>query len=275
MFEDWSTSEKVMAAFLGLLLMVGFIENAPALLVLLVIFGFLYGSSRRQQQEFTTYEDEQEADNVIFRESEPIRRERPATAEQIHQHALKAVRRAGLNPNELAALPVNIGILAFHGDAEPVIHTTRPIDDDCDYIQPFVELRVPKLVTGKIRFEMIDSTGQKVFVHEENHQLERGRNLIIPAARLPVHDELELDGRWEMRVIAGNMILARHLFEWFDTEASGISPHIGEDGEMSSEMRAVLAESRLQRMSLDELLSEQEEEPSTYEEQQQRQRRQN
>jgi hypothetical protein len=111
-----------------------------------------------------------------------------------------------------------------------------------------------------VRFEVVDMTGEPLFVHEDNHQLVRGRNLVTPSARLPVHDAHDLDGMWELRVSADNVLLAVHRFEWIDGTDTGIRQHLGEDGEISTELRAVMAESRLEKMSLDELLSYQEEE---------------
>jgi hypothetical protein len=54
------------------------------------------------------------------------------------------------------------------------------------------------------------------------------------------------------------MVLAKYGFDWLDMERSDARRFVGEDGEINSEMRAVLAESRLQRMSLDELLGDRE-----------------
>ncbi|GAB4512579.1 MAG: hypothetical protein OHK0046_12340 [Anaerolineae bacterium] len=252
MFENWSNSQRFVAAFLGLLLVAGLIENAPVLLVLLILFAVLYNSSNRQQDD--------ERGEVVeqVRRAEPVRRERAVSAEQIHQHALRAVRRAGLDPNALSVLPVNIGLLMYYEDNPPVIYANRPVEDDSDYIQPFVELRVPVNATGRIRFEIVNGRGETVFRQEDSYYLERGRNLITPATRLPVHEELGLDGRWELRVTADNVVIARHIFSWEAVEDSSepaVNRHIGEDGEISSELRAALAENRLQRLSLDELLA--------------------
>lgn len=183
--------------------------------------------------------------------------ERQGRADPVYKHALEAVSRAGLDPNNVQVLPVDIGLMVFRGGEEPVIHRTWPIEDNVDYIQPFVQLRLPTKATGKIRFELIDSQGNTVFVHEDNHQLMRGRNLITPGARLPIHDAHPLDGQWEMRVSADGTLLAAHRFGWEESTETHIRKHIGEDGELSNEIRVALAENRLQKMSLDELLAPQ------------------
>ena len=189
----------------------------------------------------------------------PHREERPASAEQVFDHALEAVQRAGHDPDKLKVLPVDVGVITYHGNQDPMIHRTWAVEDDCDYIQPFVQLRVPRQASGRIRFELLDNTGQVVFVHEDKYQLERGRNLITPSARLPIHAEQEIDGSWQLHIMADNVMLAQHAFDWEETANPKFSRHIGEDGEISSQLRAVLAESRLEEMSLDDLLAHQEE----------------
>src|SRR5215207_7205316 len=64
---------------------------------------------------------------------------RQSGTEKVYAHALKAVERAGLNPDEVRVLPVDVGVMAFKGDSPPVVYRTQPVDDDVDYIQPFVQ----------------------------------------------------------------------------------------------------------------------------------------
>jgi hypothetical protein len=174
-------------------------------------------------------------------------------------HALEAVRAAAQNPASLPVLPVDIGVLAYRADDEPVIHRDWAVMDDVDYIQPFVQLRLPRAATGRVRFELIDSAGERQFVHEQDYQLERGRNLVVPAARLPIHDNYTMEAQWELRVSADGVLLAVHNFGWEDSSkvTAEMQRHILEDGEISNELRAALAESKLERMSLDELLGDQ------------------
>ncbi len=180
-------------------------------------------------------------------------------ADQVYAHALDAVRRAGLDPTETHVLPIDIGVMAFSSDQEPVIYRTRPVLDDIDYLQPFVQLRLPTRARGRVRFEIVDSDGQILFVHEEDHDFQRGRNLVIPAARLPIHDAHAMHGAWQLRVSADGVLIAEHDFEWQESTSKVIRRHLNEDGELSSEVRAMVAENRLQKMSLDELLDEQDE----------------
>lgn len=179
----------------------------------------------------------------------------------VQPHAIQAVRAAGQNPASLPVLPVDVGVLAYRGDDEPVIHRDWAVMDDVDYIQPFVQLRLPQTATGRVRFELIDSEGERQFIHEQDYQLERGRNLVVPAVRLPIHDNYAMDGTWHLRVSADDVLLAVHDFEWEDSSQASpaVRRHILEDGEISNELRAALAENKLERMSLDDLLAGQDE----------------
>lgn len=186
---------------------------------------------------------------------EEVHSSRQSGAETVYAHALKAVQNAGLDPNEVRVLPVDVGVMAFKADNDPVVYRTRPIPDDIDYVQPFVQLRLPTKATGRIKFEILDSDGQVLFIHEDYYQLERGRNLITPAARLPIHDAQAMHANWRLRISADGVMLASHTFEWHETSLNRVRRHLSEDGEISQELRAAVSENRLQRMSLDELLS--------------------
>ncbi len=183
---------------------------------------------------------------------------RQTGAEKVYAHALRAVEQAGLNPDTAQVLPVDLGIMVFQGDNDPLVYRTQSIPDDADYIQPFVQLRLPTRAVGRIKFEIIDSDGQIIFIHEDVHNLERGRNLVTPSARLPIHDAQAMLGNWQIRISADGMPLALHKFVWQETSTRAIRRHITADGELSNELRASLAENRLGKLSLDELLSFQE-----------------
>jgi hypothetical protein len=199
---------------------------------------------------------------------------RQTVNERVYAHALQAVERAGLNPDQVQVLPVDVGMMAFKDNDPPVVFRTQPVPDDIDYVQPFVQLRLPMRATGRIKFEVIDSDGQIIFIHEDIYNLDRGRNLISPTARLPIHDGHNMLKPWQVRVSADSTTLAMHRFEWVESTSAVIRRHIAEDGELSNELRATLAENRLGGMSLDELLAPQDEQAPPPEQRQQQQRRQ-
>lgn len=189
---------------------------------------------------------------------ESLRRERQPQSEPIYRHALKAVEAAGLNPDKVPVLAVDLGVLAYKGSDSPKVYRTWTVPDDIDYIQPFVQLRLPSKADGLIRFEILDSEGEPLFIREDVHRLERGRNFITPTTRMPVYDQQAMDGDWQLRISADGVLLAVHMFSFGDATSATVRRAIGEDGEISSELRLMMEESKPPKMSLDELLASQE-----------------
>ncbi len=232
--------------------------------VILVLLGLLFlvrqfdSDNARSSQGGQTYEatydyDVQQEDDYDDFE---IFNQQPASAEQrVYRHALESITRAGLDPDEVQVLTVDIGLLTTKDGSEPQIYRTWSLPDDIDYIQPFVQLRVPMEANGNIRFEIIDAVGDAVYIHEDTFKLTRGRNFLTPNTRMPLHDQMELDGKWGLRIIADGVAIADHRFEYAEAAGASIRRHIGEDGEINTEMRAVMTENRLPKMSLDDLLA--------------------
>ena len=235
--------------------------------VILVLLGLLFlvrqfdndGSSTNvsnQSYEYNyDYEQPQVDEDDDFDDYE-IFHQQPASAEQrVYRHALESVERAGLDPDDVQVLAVDIGMLTTKEDGEPEVYRTWSLPDDIDYIQPFVQLRVPMEANGNIRFEIIDAVGDPVYIHEDTFKLTRGRNFLTPNTRMPLHDQMELDGKWGLRIIADGVTIADHRFEYSEATGANIRRHIGEDGEINTEMRAVMTENRVPKMSLDDLLA--------------------
>ena len=234
--------------------------------VILVLLGLLFlvrqfdndsvSSNVRDQSYDYSYDYEQQEEEEDDYDDYEIFHQQPASAEQrVYRHALESVTRAGLDPDEVQVLAVDIGLLTTKEDTEPQIYRTWSLPDDIDYIQPFVQLRVPMEANGDIRFEIIDAIGDPVFIHEDTFKLTRGRNFLTPNTRMPLHDQMELDGKWSLRIIADGVTIAEHRFEYSEATGANIRRHIGEDGEINTEMRAVMTENRLPKMSLDDLLA--------------------
>lgn len=246
-----STDSRFAEVMIGLVLVIAGLSSGDlgATVVLFVLGIYLLSRQVRRSSAAGSVlrRESREDDTVVAAPAQP-------RVDQVYAHALDSVRRAGLDPAETHVLPIDIGLMAFSGDGDPVIYRTRPVPDDVDYVQPFVQLRLPTRARGRIRFELVDSDGQTLFVHEEDHEFQRGRNLVTPAARLPIHDAHAMLGDWELRVSADGVLIAEHHFAWQENTTKVIRRHLTEDGELSSEVRAMVAENRLQRMSLDELL---------------------
>lgn len=278
--DNFSGNQIAVTAVLGILALVGLVSGEIGFAILMGILTGVYvnremeENRQRESREEQRYQQEhrrrsndnhrrEQYNRHFTTEDDPFAdvpmREipRPAHAEQVHKHALDAVRRAGMNPNSVQVLPVDMGFLTFRDNENPVIHRTVSLADDSDYIQPFVQLRVPVMAQGRIKFELFDSAGNKVYAHEDKYQLERGRNLIIPATRLPVHDEQDMDGKWSLRISADDTLLAEHRIGWEESASDEFRRYLSDDGEISHEIRAMVVDSSLQDMSLDDLLAHQ------------------
>lgn len=234
--------------------------------VILVLLGLLFlvrqfdtddaGSAAREESYDYNYDYERQEEQEDEFDDYEIFHQQPASAEQrVYRHALESVSRAGQDPDEVQVLAVDIGLLTTKEDTEPKVFRTWSLPDDIDYIRPFVQLRVPVEANGDIRFEITDAVGDTVYIHEDTYKLTRGRNFLTPNTRMPLHDQMELDGKWSLRVSADDVIIAEHRFEYAEATGANIRRHIGEDGEINTEMRAVMNENRLPKMSLDDLLA--------------------
>lgn len=172
-----------------------------------------------------------------------------------HDHALDAAVLAGIDPQKASVLPIDIGVIAYHGD-ETIVHRTWRVNTRADALQPFVNLHVKQPARGRLRFEIRDDVGQMMFFYERDYSLSAGENLIMPPARMPIDHTAPRTGVWTLRVLGDNLPLAEHRFEWRTGEKDKLDA-VGADGEISDEMRTMLARTRLERMSLDELLGDQ------------------
>lgn len=261
---DNNRNTVLLAIILVMLAGYALLQSSAMIVFLLLGLLFLVRQFDQRQMQAANKNSEYEDEDYSYGEEDfdPFedRSVRQVQTEPVYRHALDAVARAGLDPNSVQVLVVDIGVMAFSTDQEPAVYRTWSLPDHVDYIQPFVQLRLPSKATGRIKFEILDSAGRQMFVHEDNHSLQRGRNFITPAARLPIHDENLLNGKWQMRVSADGTLLAQHQFQFMEASSSNIKQHIGEDGEINTELRAVLAENRLPKMSLDDLLAYQQDE---------------
>lgn len=267
---DWNNNRNtlILAFILLALGAVAFLESSA--FVVLFLLGLLFLVRQFDQSQLNTgyrtgYEEdagyasdaEYEED---WEETTAPQRSSQSQREPVYRHALEAVTRAGLDPDSVQVLAVDIGVMGFKGNETPTVYRTWSVPDDVEFIQPFVQLRLPSTARGKVRFEVLDASGKVVFVNENMYNLEKGRNFVSPAARLRVQDGFTLGPGWQLRITADDQLVATHRFEFDESTSANIQRHIGEDGEINAEMRSVLTENRLPKMSLDDLLSYQSEE---------------
>ncbi len=179
-------------------------------------------------------------------------------SDEAYEHALAAARLAGLELTRTAVIPVDVGLIVDLPGEERAIHRTTPIENDALFVQPFVQLNMPTRAVGRIRYEIIDSDGQALFIHEDHQALERGVNLLMPPARLRAHSGMARYGGWRLVVSADGVPLLDHQFGWEEDSRARLRRHLHEDGELTPEARNLLQdEIGGPGMSLDDLLGAQ------------------
>lgn len=211
--------------------------------------GNLFRNERLPQfdDEDDYYEDEEETNAPS------------ATREPMYRHALSAVENAGLNPDQVQVLAVDLGVMAYRRGEQPTVYRTWSVPNDADALQPFVSLRVPTKAVGNVKFELVDAYGKSLFIHEQAYNLDKGRNFLSPPARMPVRELAQSEGRWQLKISADDVLLAVHHFEFATATTANIRKNLGEDGEIATDSRLMMDESPMPKMSLDDLLAYQDE----------------
>ncbi|MBN2472604.1 MAG: hypothetical protein JXN59_17905 [Anaerolineae bacterium] len=178
---------------------------------------------------------------------------------RMHRVAAKAVRQAGQDPASLVVAPVDVGVLAYENrSATPTLYRETHLPDEAEFIRPFTLLRSPRHARGTIRFELIDGDGNRRFVDESDWELKAGETFVYPPTWLPMRTVDDLGGEWTMRVYAANTLLAAHEFMWRDLGGGEFRQYLTGDGEISENLAEEITSTRLGRLSLDDLLDDQE-----------------
>jgi hypothetical protein len=279
---------KLILAFIAFSMVSAAIPSMPGIftlifLIILANWVFKNNTSTRSsgRNRNIRYPDERERPSggrfVTVERPESRRREavepyRPVAArsasrssrDEAYEHALRAAQQADFDVLPDGVLPMDIGVLAYRADDDqPVIIREGQIPDDAAYLQPFLELRVPSAMEGSLNFEVLDHSGNLVYKRRVPHNFARGRNLVLTPTRMRVGEDLSLMDGWHLRVWSGDVMIADHTLNWTDAgtyDEKPIAAHIGEDGELSVELRQALETLTEQPVSLDDLLSSQDDE---------------
>ena len=150
-----------------------------------------------------------------------------------------------------------MGLLVYGGDDDPTIYRETRLPDDSQYLRPFVVLRSPQRAQGKIRFELVDEHGIRRFIDETPWTLQQGETFVYPETWLPLRNLDRVDGTWKVRLYAAGVLLAVHDFAWQDTGGGLFRAYLDGDGEITDDLHQELAQARLSRLSLEDLLDEQ------------------
>jgi hypothetical protein len=184
----------------------------------------------------------------------------------VYAHARRAMHAANLERSGGAVVLTDLGFMVYSAaDAPPVIYRSSAIPRAVHSIQPFAALRLNQAASGAVRYEISDSDGQIVFTYTGEAALKQGENLLTPPARLRIGEAHNRRSTWHLRILADDVVLAEHAFGWEPTGTENLREHLSSDGEITPELRAMMARGRLSDeagMSLDDLLGDPSASPS-------------
>lgn len=121
----WQILGGIFLLLLGLAALPG---EAPIGLILMALGGWLLWK-QLNANSITSAARNQYTDDDVDEDYAP----RQMGTEKVYAHALKAVEQAGLNPDTAQVLPVDLGVMVFQGDNDPVVYRSQPIPDDADF----------------------------------------------------------------------------------------------------------------------------------------------
>jgi hypothetical protein len=187
----------------------------------------------------------------------PAARRRPLPSEQIAERAL---RNAGNLPTARGIRLEDVGIFAYDGGPKPTIRRSEAVSAAATHLRPFMVLNLPYQQggTGRIIFELVDDQGEVRFVADHRYKIRPGQNFITPSTWLPMGDE-EAGGNWALRISIGDQVLALHHFEITPDAGATFRPYLREDGEVDEWMVRSAQTEETGKLSLDDLLADQEE----------------
>ncbi len=222
--------------------MPGIIFIIFVILFALFIFGAFSNTTRR---------------SVPSRERRAVGASRAPRPNRSSASAQRAMAQAGYQGGGGAyASVLDLGMLAYRHTEDPRIVRSGVVWTDTDYIRPYVDLWLPHRARGKVRFELVDGEQRLRYADEARYDLERGKNTLLPQTWLPLKGRVQDGECWGLRVLAGDTLLALHEFGW-QAVGGEIKQYMEADGEISPELLNALNNERGKKMSLSDLLSDQ------------------
>jgi hypothetical protein len=147
-----------------------------------------------------------------------IQQRSPMTRSRLSPQAREAVTRAekrgSITSPDLALIDVGM-IVTSSGDEGAVLRRSRNISKDDDNVRPFITLQVAPHEADrscKIRFEMIDQSGNEQYIHEMNVYLRDGEVNILADHHLPLANNPRIEGigDWDLRVSLDGKLMGIH-----------------------------------------------------------------
>lgn len=151
----------------------------------------------------------------------------------------------------------DIGLMVYHSPDHARIMRSAPLMTDAGWLRPFVELKTGVSKPVNLLFEIYDGQGARRFEEKRQGKLRR-KDKVIARTWLSMADQTISSRYWYLVIGIDGERIAVHRFEWQTISGGEILEQVVEDGEISAELRQALRTGKFRKMSLDELLSDQE-----------------
>lgn len=171
--------------------------------------------------------------------------------------AQRAMKRAQAKP--VGFVLTDIGLLAYRDRNTSKVVRNTPIVTDTRYLRPFAEISASQRMNAQVTLALLDSSGQPVFIDKNSYLLHPKPTHLVTKTWLPLENLVHSGGSWSLVVEVNDLPLAIHRFGWVGLANNDIVEQLSNDGELSAELRQAVKTGHFRRMSLDELLADQEE----------------
>lgn len=172
--------------------------------------------------------------------------------------ALRAMKRAQVDPLTSEFRLTDIGLMAYRDRNTSRLIRNTPIVTDTKYLRPFVEISARSRKYVDVVITLLDSNGRPMFVDRGKYVVQARPTNIIADTWLPLKNVVHSGGSWSILVEVNNTPLAIHRFGWIGLSDNEIVQRLNNDGELTQELHQAVKTGKFRKMSLDELLADQE-----------------
>jgi hypothetical protein len=200
---------------------------------------------------------------AVFGEDNPLAEALLQRAEQLRrQDALiqlceKAMHRARLDPKRSPVILTDMGLISYRSPESPKIIRFSGVPTDTRWLRPFLEVTARQKMDVQVQIAILNREGETLFTEHQRIQL-RGSQRIVAQHWLPLENLYTSSGRWSVPIYVNGTLFAIHQFEWVRVGGDDILDQLRTDGEINEYLQQAVRRGKFRKMSLDELLADQE-----------------
>lgn len=185
--------------------------------------------------------------------------ERAERQAKIHAVCQQAMHKAQYDPLHKPIRLTDVGLMVYHAPQSPIIIRNQTVKTDARWLRPFVEVRANKPIQQvKLDLAIVDDRGTVQFTEGKAGRL-RGKIHYVTQNWLPLQNLVTAGRFWSLAVYLDGYMMALHRFEWERVaNNTEIREQIHTDGEITSDLQQAVQTGKFRKMSLDELLADQE-----------------